>query len=89
MKVNVTTYSSDGVLRVKLAEHNLSTGQGLIQILELCQEHARYYVTVRYGSGQQRIDYKTYDLMKNTVFAFKSLPNEEVTDIAIVRVVAD
>jgi hypothetical protein len=39
--------------------------------------------------GQQRIDYKTYDLMKNTVFAFQALPNDDVTDITIVAVPAD
>jgi hypothetical protein len=89
MKENATTDSSDGVLRVKLADHTLSTGQGRIKVLELRQEHARYYVTVRYGSGQQRIDYKTYDRMKNTVSTFQTLPNEEVNDITILRVAAD
>ena len=76
-------------MRVKLVEYESSTGQGRIQILELRKEYARYYVTVRYGSGQQRIDYKTYDRMKNTVFAFQTLPNDNVTDITIVAVAAD
>ena len=89
MNVNATRGSSDGVLRVKLVEHDRRTGNGRIQIIELRQEHARYYVTVLYGSGQQRIDYKTYDLMKATVFAFQARPNEDVTDITIVAVPAD
>jgi hypothetical protein len=89
MNVNATRDSSDGVLRVKLVEHDPRTGNGQIQIIELRQEHARYYVTVLYGSGQQRIDYKTYDLMKATVFAFQARPNEDVTDVTIVAVPAD
>jgi hypothetical protein len=43
-------------------------------MIELRQERARYYVTVLYGSGQKRIDYKTYDLMKATVFDFQARP---------------
>jgi hypothetical protein len=89
MNVNATRDSSDGVLRVKLVEHDQRTGNGLIRIIELRQEHARYDVTVLYGSGQQRIAYKTYDLMKTTVFAFHARPNEDVTDITIVPVPAD
>jgi siderophore synthetase component len=89
MNVNATTDSSDGGLRVKLVEPDPGTGHGRIQIIELRQEeHARYYVTVRYRSGQKRIDYKTYDRMKNTVFEFEALPND-VTDITIVAVPAD
>ena len=88
MKVNATTDSSDGGLRVKLVEPDPRTGHGRIQIIELSQERARYYVTVLYGSGQKRIDYKTYDLMKATVFEFEALPND-VTDITIVTVPAD
>jgi hypothetical protein len=88
MNVNATRDSSDGVLRVKLVEHDPRTGNGQIQIIELRKEHARYFVTVLYGLGQQRIDYKTYDLMKATVFAFQARPNEDVTDITIVAVPA-
>ena len=89
MNVNASTDSSDGGLRVKLVEHDRRTGNGLIQIIELRQERARYHVTVLYGSGQQRIVYKTYDLMKITVFAFQARPNDDVTDITIVAVPAD
>ena len=89
MNVNATRDSSDGVLRVKLVEHDPRTGNGLIQIIELRQEHARYSVTVLYGSGQQRIHYTTYDFLKVTVFAFQTRPNEDLTDITIVAVPAD
>jgi NADPH-dependent 2,4-dienoyl-CoA reductase/sulfur reductase-like enzyme len=89
MNVNASTDSSDGGLRVKLVEHDRRTGNGQIQIIELRQERARYYVTVLYGSGQQGIDYKTYDFMKATVFAFQARPNDDVTDITIVAVPAD
>jgi hypothetical protein len=89
MNVNASTDSSDGGLRVKLVEHDRRTGNGQIQIIELRQERARYHVTVLYGSGQQRIVYKTYDFMKVTVFAFQSRPNDDVTDITIVAVPAD
>jgi hypothetical protein len=89
MKVNASTGSVDGGLRVKLVEHDRRTGKGLIQVIELRQERVRYHVTVLYGSGQQRIVYKTYDLMKTTVFAFQARPNDEVTDITIVAVPAD
>lgn len=87
MNVHQTIDSSDGGLRVKLVEPE-RPGHGRIQIIELSQKRARYYVTVLYGSGQKRIDYKTYDLKKATVFEFEALPND-VTDITIVSVPAD
>jgi hypothetical protein len=92
MNVDTSMDSTDGGLGVKLVEYEPETGRGRIQIIELSQEHARYYVTVRYGgnnSGQTRIDYKTYDLRKATAFPFQALPHDDVTDITIVAVPAN
>jgi hypothetical protein len=92
MNVNASVDSTDGGLRVKLVEYEPETGRGRIHIIELRQERARYYVTVRYGgnnSGQTRIDYKTYNLRRATVFPFQALPHDEVTDITIAAVPAD
>jgi hypothetical protein len=89
MKVNATTDSSDGGLRVKRVDPDPRTGHGRIQIIPLRQgERARYDVAVRYGSGQTPFVYRTYDPMQATVFEFEARPDDE-PEITIVKSPAD
>jgi hypothetical protein len=87
MDVNDNVVSLDGVLEVALLAFQSETVEGIIQIEELRQDHAQFYVTVMYGQGGQlRIDYKTYDVNKQSKVQFFASRNDLVNRIEIVRV---
>jgi hypothetical protein len=87
MDVSDNVVSLDGVLKVALLAFQPETGEGIIQIEELRQDHAQFYVTVMYGQGGQiRNDYKTYDVNKQSKVQFFANRNDLVSRIEIVRV---
>jgi hypothetical protein len=87
MDVNDNVVSLDGVLKVALLAFQPETGEGIIQIDELRQDQAQFYVTVLYAQGGQiRIDYKTYDVNKQSKVRFFANRNDLVNRIEIVRV---
>lgn len=90
MEVNDSVVSSDGALRVTLMSFDSKKGEGQVKVEELRSEHARFYVTLKYGeAGQTRIDYKTYDVRKASEFPFATNRNDVIKGIEIVRVPAD
>lgn len=69
MNINDSVVSQDGSLKVTLTAFDPSRGKGQIRIKELVQKRGWFYVTVKFAAGgQNRIDYKTWDVHKTPVY---------------------
>lgn len=85
MDINESVVSEDGSLKVTLTAFDPARGKGQIAVEELSEKRGWFYITVNFGAaGQNRIDYKTWDVHKTPQFEIStSVPNDTVTSIEI------
>jgi hypothetical protein len=78
--------SQDGSLKVTLTAFDPARSKGQIKIEELVEKRAWFYVTVKFAAGgQNRIDYKTWDVHKTPVYEVSTtVRNDSVSAIEIV-----
>ena len=86
MNIHDSAVSQDGSLKVTLAAFDPARGKGQIRIEELVEKRGWFYVTVKFAAGgQSRIDYKTWDVHKTTVYEVSTtVRNDSVSAIEIV-----
>jgi hypothetical protein len=86
--INDTVTSGDGSLRATLVAFDPARGKGQIRVEELSQKRGWFYITVKFGAGgQNKIDYKTWDVNKTSLFEVStSVRNDSVTGIEITPV---
>lgn len=88
VNINDNVVSKDGALQITLTAFDPARGKGQIRVAELSPKRGWFYITVKFvGGGQNRIDYKTWDLNKASAFEIStSVRNDPVAAIEIVRV---
>lgn len=88
VNINDSVVSEDGALKVTLTAFDPTRGKGQIRVEELSQKKGWFYITAKFGAGgQNRIDYKTWDVHKASLFEITTtVRNDPVTAIEIARV---
>jgi hypothetical protein len=84
--INDSVISSDESLKVTLTAFDSNSGKGQVKIEELVAKPGSFYVIIKFGAGSQlRIDYKTVDVHKASVFDLCSMvKHDSVAAIEIV-----
>jgi hypothetical protein len=86
VNINDSIVNADGSLKVTLVAFDANRGKGQIKVEEIVQKRGWFYITVKFGAGgQNRIDYKTWDVYKASVFDISTtVRGDTVTAIEIV-----
>lgn len=88
MDINDSVVSQDGTLKVTLIAFDPTRGKGQISVAEISQKRGWFYIIVKFrAGGQNRIEYKTWDIYKTSDYEISTVTRGDSIDgIQIIRV---
>jgi hypothetical protein len=88
LDINDSVVSQDGTLKVKLTAFDPARGKGQINVTEISQKRGWFYIIVKFrAGGQNRIEYKTWDVHKTSDYEISTIARGDSIDgVQIIRV---